>query len=159
MSHRPVRFLKRALVAFWAVWLTVVLATNVLDAVKALGLLGEYWPLASGNYRFVVETTARYRPPAWVNGVLFAGVIAWEGTAALLFWLACWAFAGQGGGCRRTLYAAFTTSLLLWGAFLIADEVCIAYAVAGTHLRLFTAQLVSLLAIELLPEDAPASRA
>jgi hypothetical protein len=31
--------------------------------------------------------------------------------------------------------------------------VLIAYAVAGTHLRLFTAQLASLLAIELLPES------
>jgi hypothetical protein len=43
--------------------------------------------------------------------------------------------------------------LLLWGAFLVADEVFIACVVAATQLRLFTAQLVTLLAIELLPED------
>jgi hypothetical protein len=40
----------------------------------------------------------------------------------------------------------------LWGAFLVADEVLIAYPVEGTHLRLFLVQLVTLLAIELLPE-------
>jgi hypothetical protein len=103
----------------------------------------------------VAETTARYRTPAWLNGLLFAGVIAWEAAAALLFWLACWRFGARGRGSRPGLHAAFTVSLLLWGAFLVADEVCIAYAVAGTHLRLFTAQLVTLLAIELLPEDQP----
>jgi hypothetical protein len=37
MSNRPVLRLKRALLFFWALWLTVVLTTNVLDAGKALG--------------------------------------------------------------------------------------------------------------------------
>jgi hypothetical protein len=42
-------------------------------------------------------------------------------------------------------------SLGLWAAFLVADEVFIAYAVEATHLRLLTAQLATLLAVELLP--------
>ena len=155
VTGHPVRFLKQALLAFWAAWLTVVLATNVLDAAKALGLLGEGWAFASGNYRFLAETTSRYGTPAWLNGLLFVGVIVWESAAALLFWLACWRYRGQAEAGRRVLYAAFTASLLLWGAFLIADEVFIAYAVAGTHLRLLTAQLVTLLAVELLPEGLP----
>ena len=50
------------------------------------------------------------------------------------------------------MYVAFTTALLLWGAFLVADEIFIAYALEATHLRLFVSQLVTLLAIELLPE-------
>ena len=49
-------------------------------------------------------------------------------------------------------------SLLLWGAFLLADEVFIAYPVAATHLRLFTAQLATLLAVELLPEESPGAK-
>jgi hypothetical protein len=147
MADRPALVLKRLLLLVWAAWLTVVLATNVADGCKALGLLGEGWAFASGNYRFLAETTARYGPPAWVNEVLFLGVVVWEGLATLLFWLA---FAG-GPSRRRTLYAAFTAGLTLWGAFLVADEVCIAYPVEGTHLRLLTAQLVTLLAIELLP--------
>jgi hypothetical protein len=48
---------------------------------------------------------------------------------------------------------AFTASLLLWAAFLVADEVFVAYAVAGTHLRLFVAHLLTLLVIELLREE------
>jgi hypothetical protein len=35
----------------------------------------------------------------------------------------------------------------------VADEVCIAYAVEAAHLRLLTAQLVTLVAIEVLAEE------
>ena len=149
MTRAPVMLLKRTLLAMWAAWLTIVFATNVADGMKALGLLPESWAFASGNYRFLAETTARYGAPAWLNGVLFAGVICWEGAAAVLFWLACRA----GRGAVR--YAAFTASLTLWLAFALADEVFVAYPVEGTHLRLFTAQLATLLAVELLPEGPP----
>jgi hypothetical protein len=155
MTNRPSILLKRSLLLFWAVWLTIVFATNVLDGCKTLDLLGENWAFASGNYRFLVETTARYGAPAWLDGLLFLGVICWEGAAALLFWLDWLRFRGRGEESRRLLYAAFTVSLALWSAFLVADELFIAYTVEGTHLRLFTAQLATLLAIELLPEDTP----
>ena len=155
MGNRPSLFLKRGLLFFWSVWLTVVFATNVLDGCKALGLLSDNWNFASGNYRFLATTTARYVTPAWLNGLLFLGVIGWEGIAALLFWLAWLRFRSQQGS-RGLLYAAFTVSLTLWSAFAIADELFIAYGVEDTHWRLFTAQLATLLAIELLPESTPA---
>jgi hypothetical protein len=44
-------------------------------------------------------------------------------------------------------------SLSLWAAFQVADVVFIAYGVEATHLRLFTAQLATLLVIELVPEE------
>jgi len=139
-------FLKRALLAFWAAWL------NLLDGLKARGLLAASWPFASGNYGFLSATTARYGPPAWLNAVLFLGVIAWEGASAALFWLAWWTFRRPPGAGTGWRYAAFTSALCLWLAFAVADEVFIAYEVEGTHLRLFMAQLLTLLAVELLPE-------
>jgi hypothetical protein len=151
MTDRSVITLKRCLLTFWAAWLTLVLATNLFDAAKAVGLLTESWAFASGNYRAIVETTARYDPPKWLTGLLFVGVLCWEAIAVVMFWLALWRYRGNGKG-RRSLYVAFTCGLTLWGAFLIADEVCIAYAMTGAHLRLFTAQLVTLAAIEVLPE-------
>jgi hypothetical protein len=143
--------LKRCLLVGWAAWLTIVVASNILDACKAMGLLGENWAFASGNFEFVVRTTVRYGPPRWINVVLFGGVILWEGAAAVLLWLASIRFGGRSKG-MPTVYLAFTASLTLWFAFMIADEVCIAYAVEGTHLRLLIGQLLSLLAIALLPE-------
>jgi hypothetical protein len=83
---------------------------------------------------------------------LFAGVILWEAVAAGLFWRAGWSFRGR-SSARQAVYMAFTTSLLLWGAFLVADEVFIAYPLESTHLRLFVAHLVTLLAVEWLPEE------
>ncbi len=152
-SSRPSNFLKRGLLLFWSVWLTIIFVTNLLDGCKALGWLGEGWTFASGNYWFLAQTTARYGTPAWLNGLLFLGVLVWEGAAALLFWLA-WLLYRRQLAERRLLYAAFTVGLGLWSAFAIADELFIAYAVEGTHLRLFTAQLATLLAVELLPHGA-----
>jgi hypothetical protein len=144
-------FVKRLLLLFWAVWLSVVFLSNLADAGKGLGLLGESWAFASGNWKLIRETTGRYRIPAVVNAILFASVILWEGGAAVLFWRASWSFRGRNAG-RPAVYLAFMTSLLLWAAFLLADEVFIAYPLESTHLRLFIAHLVTLLAVELLPE-------
>ncbi len=147
----PVIFLKRLLLLLWAVWLSIVFLSNLADAAKELGLLDASWAFASGNGKFIQETTARYGTPAAVNTFLFAGVILWEGIAAVLFWRAGWSFRGR-STARKAVYLAFTTSLLLWGAFLIADEVCIAYPLESTHLRLFIAHLATLLAVDLLAE-------
>jgi hypothetical protein len=147
----PVLFFKRVLLLFWAAWLNVVFLSNLADAAKGLGWLGESWAFASGNLSVIRETTARYATPDWVNDVLFAGVILWEGVATLLFWRAGWAYRGEGSG-RKAVYLAFTASVLLWGAFLLADELFIAYPLESTHLRLFVAHLVTLLAVDLLPE-------
>src|SRR5262249_9675849 len=142
--------LKRGLLLFWAAFLSLVCLTNLLDGLKAVGLLPPGWPFASGNYRFLADTTARYGTPAWLDGLLFAGVVAWEGLAAALFWLA-----GLRCGAGRLRYAAFAAGLSLWAAFVLADEAFAAYAVEATHWRLFTAQLATLLAVELLPEGGP----
>jgi hypothetical protein len=144
-------FFKRVLLLFWAVWLSVVLVSNLADAAKGLGWLGESRAFGSGNLKFIRETTALYGTPNWVNGALFAAVILWEGVATLLFWWAGWTYRGSGSE-RKVVYRAFTASLLLWGAFLVADEVFIAYAIESSHLRLFIGHLVTLLAVELLPE-------
>jgi hypothetical protein len=145
-------FLKTALLAFWCLWLSVVFASNLCDGLKELGGLGEGWKFASGNYRFLVSTTARFDVPTWLNVLLFTAVVFWEGLSALLCGLAWWDARRRGARASRFLYPAFLVSLLLWAGFMLADELLIAYAVEGTHVRLFTAQLATLLVIALLPE-------
>lgn len=151
--HRrvPIVGFKRLLLLGWAAWLSVVFLSNLADAAKALRWLPESWAFASGNLQFIRQTTAPYGTPDLVNAGLFAGVIVWEGVATVLFWRAAWTFRGGGMG-RKAMYQAFIVLLSLWFGFLVADEVFIAYALEGTHLRLFVAQLLTLLAVELLPE-------
>jgi hypothetical protein len=150
MNH--VLLLKRLLLLFWAVWLSIVFLSNLADVGKGLGLLGDSWAFASGNWKRIQDTTARYRTPSAVNTLLFAGVLLWEGVAAVLFWRAGWRFRGR-SSARKAVYLAFTTSLLLWSAFLVADEVCIAYLLESTHLALFVAHLLTLLVVDLLPDE------
>jgi hypothetical protein len=128
--------------------------TNALDALRALGVLGEDWRFASGNWAFLVKTTAIHATPVPLVAVLFAGVIAWEGLAAALMWRALSHLARPAG--RRAagaVHAAFGAGLALFAAFVIADEIFIAYQVEGVHLRVLVALLGSLLVVQLLPAD------
>ncbi len=75
-----------------------------------------------------------------MQAILFAGVVVWEGLGAVLLW--------------RPTDAAFVVTLALWGAFVLAEEIFLAYVVEATHLRLFIAQLVTLLVIHLLPDGS-----
>jgi hypothetical protein len=154
MKDRDWSTLKVWLLFVWAAWLTVVFTTNALDGLKALGQLSEGWAFASGNYRLLVATTARYGTSNSLNAVLFAGVIAWDAIAAALFWRATWLFPARATKGSRPVHLAFAVSLALWGAFLLADEIFIAYEVEAKHFLIFSAQVATLLAIELLPEGS-----
>jgi hypothetical protein len=143
--------IKCGLICFWAIWLSIVFASNVCDALVQLGSLPATWPFASGNYAAIVKVTARYAVPSMVLGGLFLGVILWEGIGTVLFWRAA-VMARRAGGGRDAVYQAFGCGLALMAAFVITDEVCIVYDLEASHLRLFIAMLVSLLFIELVPE-------
>lgn len=139
------RTLKSGVLVFWAAWFSIVVLTNVFDVLKAAGVVPAGWTFASGNWALMVKVTGVHGTPVAVVALLFLGVIVWEALAAILFWRA-WAAGGRGG------VVAFTVSLALWAAFTLADEIFIAYTLGPVHLRLFGLQLLSLLALRLLPE-------
>jgi hypothetical protein len=143
--------LKRLLLYFWAAWLAIVTASNVCDAFKAFEVLDKRWPFASGNYNLVVKSVARYGAGSAVGGGLFGAVIAWEAISAVLFLHAAINFK-SGDDLKRT-YAAFIASLALWAAFMLADEIVMEFAIETTHMRIFIAQLASLLVIRLIPAE------
>lgn len=146
--------LKRGLLLFWAGYFAIVCVTNVLDALKALRVLPADWAFASYNWDFMLTTTAIYGTPHWLAAILYAGVIAWELLAALAFARALAARPAAGGIDPRAVTTAFVIGLALMAAFVLVDEIFIAYEVESTHLRLFIAQAVSLLTIFLLPDHA-----
>ena len=140
------RLIRSGILLFWAAWFTVVASTNLLDALKALGVLPAGWTLVSGNWALMLKVTAIHGTPTALVALLFLGVILWEMLAATLFWRA-WAARGD------TIATAFIVGLALWAAFTLADEAFVAYPLEAAHLRLFAVQLLSLLAIRLLPDD------
>ena len=145
-------FLKLALLAFWTLWFAIVLLTNLCSAAKAIGWLPEAWRLSSRNYEAMVKATSAYRPPAWVPGLLFAGVMLWQLAAAILVGCALAISAGAGSIDLAAADVAFTAAIGLWAAFMVADELTLHYEFERTHELLFTAQLATLLALHLLPD-------
>jgi hypothetical protein len=141
------RTIPRGLLFFWAVWLSLVTLTNVLDGLKTLRLLPSGWAFASGNYAFMASTVAKYGTPGAVTALLFVGVVLWELLAASLFWRALAAHRRDAAGAWDAVRRAFTVSLALWAGFMLADETFFAFDAESTHVRLLIAQLASLLTI------------
>ena len=133
--------LKLALLLFWATWFSIVLLTNAFSAMKAAGRLPQEWKFASKNYETVAKAVSLYRAPAWVPRLLFLGVMAWQLVAAALFWYAL--------ADMTVANAAFSAGILLFAAFMIADELTLKYAMEQPHELLFIAQIASLLVIRL----------
>jgi hypothetical protein len=139
---------KLGLLGFWSLWLTAVFATNVFEALKTWGLLPEDWPWASGNYAMIKGAVPL---PAWTTKLLFLGVVLWQAIGVALFWFALYRFTLVGSEALTEVSAAFGTTLGLWAAFMICDEIFRIYQYQTTHLLLFISQLLSLLALALLP--------
>src|SRR5262249_45889617 len=150
----PLSVIKRLALLFWAAWLSVVATTNVLNGLQALGALPASFKFVSGNWPWIQQVMDPLGVPRGLQAVLFAGVIAWEALAALLFW---WAVATYRGGPlaheQATVYAC-GVNLALWAAFQVLDEVFMAYQPEGVHRAIFLNQLATLLLLQLLPGPA-----
>jgi hypothetical protein len=139
--------IKRGLLIFWAAWTGLVFASNAADGLKRLRVLPESWAFASRNYNLMMKVTAIYHAPEWIVAALFFGVIGWQAAGT-------WSYSrasmrpSVGGG----ILLAFGINLALWAAFMIADEVLLAYPMENVHRAVFTAQLLTLIAVWLLPE-------
>ena len=141
---------KLALLFFWGAWFSIVFLTNAFSAMKAGGMLPPTWRFASKNYEMVAKAVSIYAPPAWVPRLLFLGVLAWQLLAAVLFWYALAASGGSGILHMDAVNAACAAGILLWAAFMIADEITIKYAMEQPHEILFVAQLATLLVMHLI---------
>ena len=141
--------LKLALLLFWATWFSIVFLTNVFSAAKAAGRLPASWKFASQNYEMVVKAVSRYQAPAWVPRFLFLGVMAWQLAAAAFFWYALGSSWAGGMLDMPAVNAACGAGILLWAAFMIADEITLKYAIEQPHELLFIAQLASLVVMHL----------
>jgi len=142
--------LKAGILLFWSIWFSVVTATNICDALKALDVLPDTWTFASGNLAYMRQVTAIHHTPALVVSVMFLGVVLWELLASVLHWRAFLQFRAHAVRAAREAQRAFVVSTALWGAFMIADELFISYDVEAAHFRIFIAELVSIAVLTLV---------
>ena len=145
-------FVKRGLLLFWAAWLSVVVTTNVLNAAQALGAIPASFKFVSGNWPWINQTMDPLAVPRGLQALFFAGVIAWEALAAGLFWWAAAVYRGGPLARQPAVVYACGVNLALWAAFQVLDEVFMAYQPEAAHRAIFLMQLVTLLALHLLPD-------
>jgi hypothetical protein len=143
--------LKIGLLSFWGLWFVMVFSTNLFEGLKVLHRLSWTWKFASHNFQPVVLATAEYHAPAWLPKALFSGVLLWQLTTVLLFGWAIVASIENASLNWALVDAAFAAGLGLWGAFMLADEFFKEYDTEHTHVQLFTAQLVTVVALHVLP--------
>jgi hypothetical protein len=151
--------LASALLAAWALYITVVTASNLTDLFSSFGW--EAWAFRSGNLAFIETATRIYFRNMQANQALLALVIVWEGTAAVLLWLAAlrWARAGQAALIRAR--QGLVLLGLLWFGFAISTELFVAYDRGVNESAFWTlaiANLATVITLELWgrPQQAPA---
>jgi hypothetical protein len=149
---------KRGVLLFWAAWLSVVVLTNILDALKGLGVLSSTFAWTSGNFAWIQSTMKPLNVPIGIEAALFGGVIIWEALAAYLFWRAFVSYRNRPLVEEQVAILACAVNLALWCAFQVLDEVFLAYQPEGVHRVIFTNQVVTLLMLYLLPSDVKQSR-
>lgn len=116
----------RTALAVTAVWMTIVVIGNVIDVCVALGVLPKATPFASGNDALIHALLAKL---AIGNVAPFALVVAivLEGAIAAFLWIATWRRAAAWED------SAFAIAVLLFGGFVIIDELCASYQAEAVH--------------------------
>ena len=119
--------IKRIVVLFWALFFTIVFATNLCDAFREIGMLPKDWAFASGNFGFVKQAVVIFSLPDGFTWTLYGLIILLELTIAFLFWKT-WR---NGDALRssdgRSAATAFGAAIILWSVFLLSDEFFIVY--------------------------------
>ena len=113
------------LLAGWALYITVVTASNLSDLFWAFHW--ENWAFRSGNLAYIATATRIYFKTEQANQALLALVIVWEAAAVVSCgWLRC---AGRAAGRRRSAAPGAASVLLglLWFGFAISAELFVAY--------------------------------
>jgi hypothetical protein len=133
----------RVLLWFWALWFSVVSASNAADALREAGLVPSV-PFVSGNLGLVAESVAIYSVPHAAAVALFLLVLVLELAASFLFWRAA---------LQKTprIAAPFAAGIALFCGFLVFDELLLVYrrfpSLETTHFIVLATLLLSLLVV------------
>ena len=143
---------KLALLIFWGLWYLMALSTNVCESFEGLRIFPKTWSFASGNLRAIGKAISIYSTARWLPRLLFFGVLCWQLLTVCLFAWAVIASVSAGSLHSEAVNAACVAGLGLWAAFMLADEVLKQYDAEHSHVLFFIAQLVTLVALYVLPD-------
>lgn len=144
-------YFKLGCLLFWASWFFVAFLTNFFDFMYIWQWLPLNWHYRSGNYDLLKAATHMDQTSFFLNALFVCDIIV-LGLSAILFFLAFiyfWLYKAW-----EFINAAFALSIALWGVFIAMEEIFLAYGAEKTHIGLFVFELLTLMAIHLLPHRA-----
>lgn len=144
-------YFKRGILLFWGIWFAIAFLSNLTDFFIATNIVQ---PLSfhSGNYSALEKVIRIYNMPFYFLNILFFLDILIQGISAILFLISALYF-WYNKYFWQAINIAFIFSMSLWAVFLLMEEILIAYSFEAVHIRLFIFELISLLAIHLLPHQ------
>jgi len=145
------RILKQMLVGFWFLYFALIALTNFVDLMGEAGVV-DWTFLDSNNQDYLEEVIAVYDLGSGIATALLAGAFAIEAAAALLFARAFLTLRAGGGG--REALVAIAWACGVWGAFLVAVEVFVAYSSASVFRELFMLTIATGIALVVIPDEA-----
>lgn len=143
----------RIVLFFWGAWLSVVVATNVLNGLQALSVISPDFKFVSGNWQWINQAMDPLGIPRGLQGAMFGSAIAWEALGAVLFWRALASYRGRPLTQERTTLLACGFNLALWASFQILDEVFLTYQAEAVHRVIFIAQIATIILLQLAPPN------
>jgi hypothetical protein len=124
-GHTQRRTFGGLLVTGWAVYMTVVVASNFADLLASFGWI--HTVFRSGNLAFIQTATRVYFHSRPVDQVLLGCVLVWEASAAALLWCGAIAWNRTVWGTVGAAEAGLIVIALLWVVFAIVTEIFVAY--------------------------------
>jgi hypothetical protein len=145
--RQPGLLFKRILIAFWALFFSLVALTNLVDLLDTLGAF-DWRFLNSENYDYLHSVVKVYDVGPLVTKLLLAGALAIEAIGAVLCWRAV---------LHRTRpLLALCWGALVWIAFIVMTEFFTAYQSESVFRELLMLTIASALAVALIPDSGQA---
>lgn len=142
---------KKIIILFWTAWWLIALWTDLVGAGAHLGILNASWA-PDTNYPFLADSLRMYAVPAWLVTILFLGIIAWSLASTAAFVWASAALKRTPSVWMKRAQIAFIISLTYWMAFFLADQLVMKFDLEENHMVQGGFQLLSYLALYMLPE-------
>ncbi len=147
--------LKRLLLAFWAMYFSMVAVTNTIDLLDEIDAL--HWTfLNSQNFDYMRSIVKVYDVGSLPTGLLLAGALAVEVVGAVLFWRA---LLRRSSDANAVALQAVSWSVLVWIAFTFMTELFVAYTSESPFRELLLLAIGTALVIVLVPDDGVAGPA
>ncbi|OGT41014.1 MAG: hypothetical protein A3F42_06780, partial [Gammaproteobacteria bacterium RIFCSPHIGHO2_12_FULL_37_34] len=144
-NEKQLTFLTLSIIAFWALWSTLVALTDVINFLQAIAWLPMDWTFTSNNFALVVKSVGMYGlQNTLLPLALFFVIVIWACLIAVLFWRALFAHHSKNNYLQKC-YTAFLACFSIEAVFILADELFIQYDFEHGHMDRLGFKLITFL--------------